>query len=68
MKTSWDSRYEAEHFVYGKEPNRFLASELEMRTPGKILLPGEGEGKNAVYAATKGWEVDVFGSASDNPE
>ena len=60
MKTVWDKRYAGDHFVYGKEPNRFLASELEMRTPGKILLPGEGEGKNAVYAAIKGWEVDAF--------
>lgn len=60
MNTFWDARYAAEHFVYGKEPNGFFASELGNLTPGKILLPGEGEGKNAVHAAVKGWEVDAF--------
>lgn len=28
--------------------------------PGKILLPAEGEGRNAVYAAMKGWKVTCF--------
>ena len=28
--------------------------------PGKILLPGEGEGRNAVYAASRGWTVASF--------
>ena len=27
---------------------------------GKILLPAEGEGRNAVFAATKGWQVTAF--------
>lgn len=60
MKTFWDDRYDSDHFVYGKEPNSFFASEIDKLTPGKILLPGEGEGRNAVYAASKGWQVDAF--------
>ena len=27
---------------------------------GTLLLPAEGEGRNAVYAATQGWEVSAF--------
>lgn len=60
MKEFWDSRYNTDRFVYGKEPNSFFAGELAKLEPGKILLPGEGEGRNAVFAASMGWEVDAF--------
>jgi cyclopropane fatty-acyl-phospholipid synthase-like methyltransferase len=33
---------------------------IDQIAPGRILLPAEGEGRNAVYAAKKGWEVDAF--------
>jgi SAM-dependent methyltransferase len=60
MKQNWDSRYSADQFIYGKEPNGFFSSELRKREPGHILLPGEGEGRNAVHAAGAGWMVDAF--------
>ena len=60
MHSFWDSRYNTDQFVYGKEPNRFFASELDKLPAGRLLLPGEGEGRNAVYAAKMGWEVDAF--------
>jgi SAM-dependent methyltransferase len=46
--------------VYGKEPNSFFKQQLSGLPPGKILLPGEGEGRNAVFAATLGWNVDAI--------
>ncbi|MFH0759288.1 MAG: class I SAM-dependent methyltransferase [Bacteroidota bacterium] len=57
---SWDARYDTDQYVYGKEPNLFFASCLKPLQPGKLLLPGEGEGRNAVFAATLGWVVDAF--------
>lgn len=60
MKELWDKRYASEVFVYGREPNEFFSAQLENCPPGKILLPGEGEGRNAVYAALQGWAVDAF--------
>ena len=60
MREFWDTRYETEEFVYGKEPNRFLSGELIKMKPGRILLPGEGEGRNAVFAASHGWKVDAI--------
>jgi hypothetical protein len=27
---------------------------------GTILFPAEGEGRNAIYAATQGWNVNAF--------
>lgn len=56
----WDARYQQVDFVYGTAPNRFLAEQLAGMKPGKILFPLEGEGRNAVYAASLGWEVDCF--------
>jgi len=60
MKQLWDDRYSTQEYVYGKEPNGFLSSELEKLKPGRMLLPGEGEGRNAVFAALSGWEVVAF--------
>jgi len=55
----WDERYSKSEFTYGKEPNHFFKNELDKLTPGNILLLGEGEGRNALYAALKGWNVDA---------
>jgi SAM-dependent methyltransferase len=60
MKHMWDERYSAAQFVYGKEPNDFFSAELSKGKPGQILLPGEGEGRNAVHAARSEWIVDAF--------
>jgi cyclopropane fatty-acyl-phospholipid synthase-like methyltransferase len=60
MKELWDSRYKSEQFIYGVEPNVFLKEYLQKTSPGKILLPGDGEGRNAVYAAQQSWEVTAF--------
>lgn len=65
MKEFWNDRYAAQEYVYGKDPNVFFRSWVDNSTPGKMLLPGEGEGRNAVYAATAGWEVYAF-DQSDN--
>lgn len=63
MKNFWDERYSAGDYVYGEEPNVFFAEELQKLKPGKIILPCDGEGRNAVYAALLGWEVQAFDSS-----
>lgn len=60
LKEQWDSRYSSEVYIYGEEPNTYFKSVIDTLNPGKILLPGEGEGRNAVYAASKGWQVTAF--------
>jgi hypothetical protein len=60
MKAFWDERYAEDGFAYGTEPNHFFAEELVKMTPGRLLLPADGEGRNAVFAARKGWKVDAF--------
>jgi SAM-dependent methyltransferase len=56
----WDERYSSDEYAYGKEPNNFLKQVIDTIPPGRILLPGEGEGRNAVFAAKRGWFVDAF--------
>lgn len=60
MKNNWDKRYSISDYVYGEEPNGYFREALASFSPGKILLPADGEGRNGVYAATQGWEVDAF--------
>jgi hypothetical protein len=58
-KQFWDERFSSEEYIYGTEPNEFFKQQIEFLSAGKLLLPGEGEGRNAVYAASKGWIVDA---------
>ncbi len=60
MKEMWNQRYSGNEYAYGEEPNLFFRTFIDSNKPGSILLPGEGEGRNAVYAATKGWDVFAF--------
>ena len=62
MSEFWDKRYGEEGFAYGKEPNEYIRAKLPLLTPGKILFPGEGEGRNAVYAAQLGWKASAISS------
>lgn len=63
MSQFWNERYAADDYVYGTEPNEFLKAELPKHQTGRILFPGEGEGRNAVFAAQLGWEVTAFDSS-----
>ena len=60
MNEFWNKRYSTKEYAYGTEPNQFFKQELEKLSPGKILFPAEGEGRNAVFAATLGWQVSAF--------
>lgn len=56
----WDERYSKKEYAYGVEPNVFLKEQLEKLNAGKILFGAEGEGRNAVFAARRGWKVSAF--------
>jgi len=60
----WDERFSPEEYIYGTSPNKFFREQIDKLTPGKILLVGEGEGRNAVYAAKNGWRVDAVDYSS----
>lgn len=54
---TWDERYHGGDYVYGTEPNDFLVSQVGQMPPGRVLSLAEGEGRNAVYLAERGFSV-----------
>lgn len=57
----WDNRYASDKYAYGESPNDFFRQSFQIHQPsGKILLPCEGEGRNAVHAAKIGLDVFAF--------
>lgn len=52
----WDKRYAGSNYLYGTEPNAFLVEHFN-RLEGPVLSLSEGEGRNAVFLASKGFEV-----------
>jgi SAM-dependent methyltransferase len=60
MNSFWNERYGQRDFVYGETPNVFFAETLGTLKQGAIILPCDGEGRNAVHAAREGWEVNAF--------
>jgi ubiquinone/menaquinone biosynthesis C-methylase UbiE len=60
-KDFWNNRYSGEDYAYGTEPNQFFKNSLlNLRLQGKTLLPAEGEGRNAVFAAKQELDVTAF--------
>ena len=53
----WDERYASDDYRFGTRPNRFLIDCAARMKPGRLLSLGEGEGRNAVYMASLGFEV-----------
>lgn len=56
----WNQLYNNTPYMFGEEPNAYLVEKLASIPKGRILLPGDGEGRNAVYCAKLGWEVFAF--------
>jgi len=52
----WNQRYAGEEYVYGTEPNSFLAEHAKIIND-PVLSLAEGEGRNAVYLASLGLKV-----------
>ena len=58
---TWDQRYSDPDFVFGTEPNAYLAGQSGLLQPGrKALAVADGEGRNSVWLARQGAIVDAF--------
>ena len=58
-KDDWNERYLADRgaSIWSGHPNGPLIVELGTMTPGKAIDLGCGEGADAIWLATQGWEV-----------
>ena len=55
----WDKRFGRKEFALGKEPNPFLKKHIHLLPKGKVLDIATGEGRNSVFLAQNGFEVDA---------
>ncbi|MEX2591701.1 MAG: methyltransferase domain-containing protein [Anditalea sp.] len=56
----WNNRYTLVNDLYGTKPNQYFKEKIEFLKSGQLLIPGEGEGRQAIYAAAQGWQVTAF--------
>ena len=62
----WNQRFDKEEFIFGKEPNEYLALQTRkyLKPNNKVLCIADGEGRNGVWLAKQGMQVVGF-DASD---
>lgn len=58
-KKRWDERFKGKEFAFGKDPNPFLKKHIHLLPKGKALDLAAGEGRNAVFLAQHGFDVDA---------
>lgn len=64
----WEDRYAAPGLTWSGNPNPWLVSETAALRPGRALDVGSGEGGDALWLATRGWNVtgiDIAQAALD---
>ena len=56
----WNARYLEKGLLWTAEPNRFFPPTVEGLEPGVALDLAGGEGRNAVWLASQGWDVTMI--------
>jgi 2-polyprenyl-3-methyl-5-hydroxy-6-metoxy-1,4-benzoquinol methylase len=55
----WNQRFSEPGYAYGTEPNAFVREVADRIPAGPVLCVAEGQGRNAVYLATRGHDVTM---------
>jgi len=58
-RDDWNRRYAGSELLWSVEPNRFLVEETAALPPGRALDLACGEGRNAAWLASRGFDVDA---------
>ena len=56
----WNRRFSQPNYLFGKEPNAYLREQVRHLRPGSALAVCDGEGRNGVWLAEQGLQVDAF--------
>ena len=57
----WNELFDKEEYIFGTEPNEYLVGKRNYLKSGqKVLLVADGEGRNSVWCAKQGLDVDAF--------
>jgi cyclopropane fatty-acyl-phospholipid synthase-like methyltransferase len=60
-RETWDARFSSDEYIFGTEPNVWLAQHADLFKPGmRVLAVADGEGRNSVWMAQQGLQVDAF--------
>lgn len=58
---TWDARFSTEDYIFGTAPNVWLAQHRDLLPAGgRVLAVADGEGRNSVWLAQQGMQVDAF--------
>ena len=58
---TWNQRFDRADFLFGTEPNRWLVQQrAQLPAAGRVLAVADGEGRNSVWLARQGLQVDAF--------
>jgi SAM-dependent methyltransferase len=61
----WNQRFAAPGFLFGAEPNGWLREHAAVWSPGgRVLCVADGEGRNSVWLAEQGLQVEAFDIAA----
>ena len=60
-RETWDARFSSDEYIFGTETNVWLAQHADLFKPGmRVLAVADGEGRNSVWMAQQGLQVDAF--------
>lgn len=58
---TWNKRFESGDYLFGRAPNESLCAQASRLTAGgRALCVADGEGRNSVWLARQGLQVDAF--------
>lgn len=62
----WNERFASDDYLFGREPNEYLRSHAGLIAPGgRVLCVADGEGRNSVWLARQGLQVEAFDIAEN---
>jgi cyclopropane fatty-acyl-phospholipid synthase-like methyltransferase len=58
---TWDARFSTDDYIFGTAPNAWMTQHRDLLAPGsRVLAVADGEGRNSVWLAQQGMQVDAF--------
>lgn len=62
QENKWNEKYAQHKHLYSDQPNQFIRNFFESVNSNskKVILPGDGDGRNGLWLARQGFDVSAF--------